>query len=171
MTLPLWRLRSMLVCMLLVGAFSPALQAQQIAHAPLPLLLTTARSAMLIDAGAIDNVHAHAAYDLFYADLTAWKRFRLTTVLSSAELTFELSAYSRIPSTTWGSGVPILTLNVRDARTQTLLWSLNEPVRGDAGPDFLSGAVDALIDDLKGLLADAPANPEASKQHLQQEKQ
>ncbi len=155
---------------LLFAAFPLAMSAQPAPRPPLPLLLTTSRNAILVNAGGIDNLHAHLAYDAFYSSLGQWSRFRLTTSVPEADLVFELSAYSRIPSITWGSGIPILTLNIRDARSQTLVWSLNEPVRGDAGPEWLSAAVQALVDDFKGLLADASSNPEASKQALPNKK-
>jgi hypothetical protein len=97
----------------------------QAPSAPIPTQLTTAKSIFLANAGSLSNQLAVLAYNNLYQGLTAEKRYQLTATPEDADLIFEVSVIFVYGGQT---NVEYVQLVVRDAKSQSLLWSISENI-------------------------------------------
>ena len=165
---------------------APTLGAQQLApSAPVPAPIFNAQKVFIANAGTdafssqvLKELGASGAdpYNNLYAAVKSWGKYQLVSSPADAELVFEIRVTAVLTEacgrTNWDfehaltAGTPQLQteLTIRDARTQSLLWSVAEPVH----PANLKGtwrkniaeANSALADDLKSLVTSAsPATP------------
>jgi hypothetical protein len=146
-------IRNSLAVAILLLASSP-LFAQTPAAIPIPAQLTTAQTAFVANAGGPDNYLSRTAYMSFYQALTSWRRFQLTAAPANAELALELTTAQR-GGTTLTSHLTVLELNIRDIKTQSLLWSFTEPVNSAATPmaSDLAASAAKLVADFNALLS------------------
>jgi hypothetical protein len=109
------------------GKPEPAISVpQDIKDAPIPLQISTAKTAFIANAGGESipggTGKTEQAYNEFYATIKTWGRYELVPSATEADLVFQIS-YA-------GSQ---LQLAILDARTQVVLWELNQKV-----PDSLT---------------------------------
>lgn len=147
---------------------------------PVPSQLKTAQTAFVVNAGGPSYSLNRDAYVDFYQALASSKRFQLTTVPSAAELSLELSIDSSLHGVSSGLSYSTTTLrlNIRDIKTQNLLWSITEPLSRNSlesvSSKNLLTATSALVSELNTLSVSSSmlANQGAStKSRLSQEKQ
>ncbi len=108
------------------------------------------------------------AYNRFYLAVQNWGRYELVSTPGEADLVFEI----RFTAPLYYSGTlptyePQFGLNIVDAKTHFLLWSLAEPVEGAFRKatwhkNFDQG-LDLLMADLKRVSAPTVANIEPVK--------
>jgi hypothetical protein len=118
---------------------------------PIPAQLATAQTVFIANAGGPDNTLSQFAYKSFYHAIG--KRFRVVTRPADADLSFELA-------TTYSVGAKltartaVLQLSIRDAKTQSLLWSFSEPVisEGTASISEMDKAANKLLEDYNALV-------------------
>ena len=138
---------------------------------PIPAQLSTAQTAFVANAGGPDNYLNQIAYKSLYQALLNWKHFQLATRPADAELSFELTTSQRSGPTL--TAHTVLELNIRDIKTQNLLWSFTEPVNSAATPmasDFASVA-SKLIADYNGLISGTLlSEPAPKKMRFSEEK-
>jgi len=129
---------------------APYLFAQTPTSIPIPSQLTTATTVLLVNAGSPINHTAQEAYIAFYKALLASKRLTLANKPADAELALELS----VP---FAVNPLCLKLDIRDIKTQTLLWSISEPIGGSTSyitsvrPQYMLTAATDLVTDLNAL--------------------
>ena len=154
---PLWLLTlpALLVCILARAAA---------AQAPLPAQLLSAQSAFLANAGGYDDRVTQAAYNAFYAGLAKQKHPQLTPTPATADLLLDLSIATQLTS---GGGGPnnghlMLRLDIRDSKTQALLWSISEPLKGSlvvkASDRSIQVAVSKVLADLQTVTSQSSTN-------------
>jgi hypothetical protein len=151
-------------------------QAKDAPVAPVPAEIVSARKVFIANAGAdiaSQSIFKRAgqpdqAYNHFYSAVRSWGRYDLVSTPAEADLVFEI----RFAAPVYYDGntaiyEPQFGLNILDAKTHFLLWSLSEPVGGawreatwlknfDKGLDLLMG-------DLKKVSAPAVAASEPMK--------
>ena len=154
-------LRSLTLLALLVCVLARAAAAAQ---APLPAQLSSAQSAFLTNAGGYDNKVTQVAYNAFYAGLAKWKHFRLAPTPATADLLLDLSMATQL---TGGGGGPnsghlLLRLDIRDSKTQALLWSISEPLKGSlivkSSDRSIQPAVAKVLADLQAITSPSAQN-------------
>jgi hypothetical protein len=161
-------------------AVASGLSAQAPISVPIPSQLQTAKTAFIVNAGGPINYLDQEAYIYFYQALQASKRFQLTAKPADAELSMELSLTSHIDEISnvhIPSDLLILRLNIRDVKSQSLLWSLTEPVHGGSlsgisGKDLATSATDLVTDFntlISGPLVAPPVRPGPKVTRLSQE--
>jgi len=147
---------------------------------PVPSQLKTAQTAFVVNAGGPSYSLNRDAYVDFYQALASSKRFQLTTVPSAAELSLELSIDSSLHGVSSGLSYSTTTLrlNIRDIKTQNLLWSITEPLSTNSweavSSKNLLTASSALVSELNTLSLSSSmyANQSApTKSRMSQEKQ
>jgi hypothetical protein len=152
----------------------PALGGQEpkVRAAPVPAGIAAARKVFISNAGAdveAQSVFKRAgepdqAYNHFYSAMQAWGRYELVSSPAEADLVFEI----RFSAPTYYNGTlaiyePQFGLNIVDAKTHFLLWSIAESVEGAFRKatwvkNFDHG-LDDLMDDLKKLAPPAATDP------------
>jgi len=140
---------------------APCLFAQTPTSIPVPSQLTTANTILLVNAGSPINHTSQEAYIAVYQALLASKRFTLATKPADAELVLEIS----VP---FAVNPLCLKLDIRDIKTQTLLWSISEPIGGNTSyitavrPKYMLTAATDLVTDLNALASGSIA-PQPTK--------
>jgi hypothetical protein len=121
---------------------------------PLPAQLSTAQTVFVANAGGPDNHLSQFAYMSFYHSMLNWKRFRLASRPADADLSFELTT-ARRAGATLNARLTVLELNIRDVKTQNLLWSFSEPVtsKAEISTSEMDATTSKLIADCDALLA------------------
>jgi hypothetical protein len=149
---------------------SVGLPAQTSQDAPLPADFATAQTAFIGSAGApalVPNEKPVVGiiYDSFYRQLNTWNRYKITASPKDADLAFEISMQTV-------ADMSYMQLNIREVKTNVLLWTLHEHVAGAIREKTFQHRVDVcvgqLIEDLKLLAAGkqpvTSTSPAASKQ-------
>ena len=134
--------------------------------APVPSQITSAKKVFISNAG-LDSASVRAFqaagepnghYGRFYNAMKSWGRYDLVSAPSDAELVFEISFQS--PLDVQQTRDPNFKLNILDARTHFVLWSLSQPVEGAfrkaTFEKNLDKGMESLIGSLK-ILAGLPA--------------
>lgn len=152
----------------------PALSGQQPkeAAAPIPSQIISSRKIFISNAGADTASQSifkragepEAAYNHFYSAMRGWGRYELVSTPGEADLVLEL----RFTAPMYMNGAlavfePQFGLNILDAKTHFLLWSLAVPVDGAFREktwlkNFDHG-LDTLMDDLRNMTAGPVASP------------
>lgn len=160
------KLRVTVVSYVLLASFT-ALSAQT--TIPIPAQLANARTVFIANAGGPDNTLSQFAYKNFYHAVLNSKRFRLTSRPGDADLSFELTTTQSV-GTKLTARTAILELTIRDAKTQSLLWSFTEPVisAGTASISDMDKTTSKLLDDYNALV-DAPLIYEPAPKRLSEE--
>lgn len=135
-------------------------QSKDLASAPLPSQLVSARKVFVSNAG--DDSHFKLlgdgrAYNQFYAAMKDWGRFELVSTPSESDVILEICLASQLED--YGSSLkidPVLRLTIIDPKTRTTLWAFNEEivrsfVRG-VSQKQLDNAMDRVVEDLRGLV-------------------
>jgi hypothetical protein len=172
---------ALLPAMLLLAA--PMLSAQQLApSAPVPASILTAQKVFIANAGTDAftsqvfkelGVSGTDPYNIVYAAVKSWGKYHLVSTPADAEMVFEIRVTAALTEacgrTNWdferalAAGTPQFQteLTIRDARTQSLLWIVTEPVHSanlkGTWRKNIAEANSALAEDLKTLVA--PAGP------------
>ena len=147
---------------------------QSIPAAPIPPLLTQAKTIFIADAGdddptdritplgnpAVKNFAFYSGsqariYNQFYAAMQAWGKYKIAASPKQADLTFQIGDISAGTKLV-GIGTTML-LMIRDTKTQTILWSMCETVAPaitlqNRKMNFNMG-LSHLVDDVKQLLS------------------
>src|SRR5579864_4927055 len=137
-------------------------QPAQAPAAPLPVQLMNAKRIFIAN-GAGDNDPSitrytngpDGLYNQFYADMKALGRFDLVSSSTDADVVLELM----VDYAVFNQQVPYprFRVEVRDSRSNVLLWSLSEPVNGailaKSGRKNVAQALSKLADDLKKLMS------------------
>ncbi|WP_213806234.1 hypothetical protein [Granulicella sp. dw_53] len=132
---------------LLLLAADP-LPAQVPAAVPLPTQFATAQTAFVVNAGGPDNFLSQIAYKSLCQAFINGKHLQLTARPADAELSLELTT-AQGSKTTLTTHQAVLQLNIRDIKTQNLIWSFTEPVDSIANPlpsDFAAAATKLVAD-------------------------
>jgi hypothetical protein len=131
---------------------------------PIPATLTTAHTAFVANAGGPDNYLSQVAYKNLYQALTNWKHLLLVDTPSSAELALELTT-AQHAGASFTTHLTVLQLNIRDIKTQSILWSFTEPVSSAATPmaSDISAATSKLVNDFNALLTGSLLQESAPK--------
>jgi len=114
-------------------------QAKDAPAAPVPAEIAAARKVFIANAGAdiaSQTIFKRAgqpdqAYNHFYSAMQSWGRYELDSTPAEADLVLEIrfTAPMYYDGNT-GTYEPQFGLNIFDAKTHFLLWSLSEPVGG-----------------------------------------
>lgn len=149
-----------------------------------PTDFAVAQTAFVASAGAPslgskEKLVVGMLYPDFFQQLTAWNKYRLINSPQNADIAMEISLQQTVSDVINGSAASAayVRLDIRDVKTRTLLWSLDEPVNGAFREKTLQHNVDdavtQLMTDLKllaaGRLPFDPAKPAESKTSVSQE--
>jgi hypothetical protein len=150
---------------------APALQAQ-IAAAPLPSQILTAKKVFIANAGTVGSYSWSGGqgrpYNELYAAIKSWGRYELVGAPSDADLVYEISYSSQITNVSGSkesgcdsSNSSWLKLALLDPRTRIVLWTITENIKPFARPKTgdknFDDAIDRLVGDLKALVAQPAA--------------
>jgi hypothetical protein len=115
--------------------------AQDVAKAPVPPALGTAKTVFVSNAGADSGLFPHPfsgradrGYDQFYAMVKNWGRFELVNDPGQADLVFELQLHApngpQNADKTKGASdpLPMFRLTILDRKTHYVLWALSESI-------------------------------------------
>jgi len=134
------------------------------ATAPMPTAIQTAKRVFVGNAG-VDSTSVPAfrksgdvnqPYNWFYVAMKNWGRYELVGNPADADLVFEISfAAPLIGADKISTYAPYLRLEILDAKTHFLLWTIVEPVEGafrkaSWDKNFNAG-VASLVSDLKNM--------------------
>ena len=147
--------------LLTVSTFSAAAQTQQqpeIVSAPVPVQLVNAKRLFIAnDSGDNDPAITKytggpdGLYNQFYADIKALGRYDLVTAIADADVVLQLQVDYAVFNRDFT--YPKFKLEVRDPKTNVLLWSFTEPVNGaflaKTGRKNVAQSLGKLADDLK----------------------
>jgi hypothetical protein len=108
------------------------------------------------------------AYNHFYAAMQSWGKFELVSNPADADLVFEIRFTApQYYNGTLATYEPQFGLNIVDAKTHFLLWSLAEPVEGAFRKNTwlknFDQGLDLLMADLKKLAATPTTVNESSR--------
>lgn len=160
-----------IVTVLLLSA--PALGAgpsKEVASAPLPAQITTAKKVFISNAGEdphFKQLGLRRSYNQFYAAMKSWGRFELVTSPAGADVVLEIRLDSELKQ--YGkelTNVPVLKLTILDPRTRITLWEFAEEL--EAGKFYIVGghqdakfdkAMDRIVEDVKGLVEPPSSSP------------
>lgn len=141
--------------------------------APIPPLLSSAKTAFISNAGADSGLFPHPfsgdpdrPYNEFYADFVSWGRYQLVASPAQADLVFELqlTAPNGPQNANKQNGasdpLPMLRLVIYDRATHYALWALTEsiePAMAQKTHDRnLDEAISRLVLDAGRLTASLP---------------
>jgi hypothetical protein len=135
--------------------------AQEVAVAPVPPALGTAKTVFISNAGADAGLFPHPfsggadrGYNQFYAMVKSWGRFELVNDPAQADLVFELQLHApngpQNADKTKGASdpLPMFRLTILDRKTHYVLWALTESIE----QANLQKTHDHNFDDALGLL-------------------
>jgi hypothetical protein len=158
------------VFLFVTAAFSTA-HAQGVSLTP-PALLH-AKTVFISNAGSDSGLFPHPfsgtearGYTTFYADMQAWGKYQIVDDPAKADLVLELQLLAPNGPTNANKyegasdPLPMFRLVIYDRRTHYALWALSEsiePANLQKTHDHnLDMALDALMDDLKGVMIPTP---------------
>ena len=141
------------------------------ANAPVPTALQTAKRAFIGNAG-VDGTSIvlfrkagdiNQPYNWFYAAMKNWGRYELVGNPADADLVFEISFAAPLEGNEkLLSAAPYLRLEIMDAKTHFLLWTIVAPVEGayrkSTWENNLNAGITSLVSDLKPIAGNAPTN-------------
>jgi hypothetical protein len=131
--------------------------------APIPSQILSAKRAFIANAGVdssvisfIKNFAGSPAgfYNEFYAAMKEWGRYDLVSTPSDADLIFEVHL-TQYPYQFGGD--PTFDVNIRDPKTQVVLWNFSESIPAGSGREEtrrkkFDQAFDTLFADIKSLV-------------------
>jgi hypothetical protein len=174
----MWRFGIAVLCLSCAMLELPLSMAQKpavVPAAPIPPQILAAKKVFIANAGGDEMTGSDQrfsggpdrAYNEFYAAMKSWGRFEIVNSPADADLLLEIRQYvSAVTPTAGGSSafIPQFQLNIRDPKSNTMLWGFNAHSRfgmGQADSDRnFSSAVGRLATDLRILVAP----PEAAVQ-------
>ena len=135
-----------------------------VATAPMPTAIQTAKRVFLGNAGVDGNSFPvfrkggdmNQPYNWFYMAMKTWGRYELVGSPADADLVFEISFAAPVAGTEkLLMPAPYLRLEILDAKTHFLLWTIVEPVDGAIRKatwenNFNTGVTN-LVSDLKNI--------------------
>ncbi len=135
-----------------------------VATVPTPTAIQTAKKVFLGNAG-VDGISLSAfrrfgdmnqPYNWFYTAMKNWGRYELVGSPADADLVFEISFAAPLAGTEkLLMAAPHLRLEIWDAKTHFLLWTIVEPVDGAyrraTWESNFNAGVSNLVSDLKGV--------------------
>jgi hypothetical protein len=154
-------------------------QVKQVAPAPIPAQILTARRVFVGNAGGDERPYedpqfsggADRTYNEFYAALKNWGRYELVAAPVDADLLFEIS-FSKVEyqqAGTLSSALydPQFRLLIRDPKTNAVLWGLTEHVQGallqgNHDKNF-SQALARIVAEVQRIAAPSSATEEGTK--------
>ncbi|HLK03779.1 MAG TPA: hypothetical protein VKT53_04995 [Candidatus Acidoferrum sp.] len=148
---------TVLTAVLCLGFFSSPLlaQKQQPKVAPLPTLLSSAKTAFISDitgGSSITKDYSDRPYNSIYAALAKWDRFQIVTRPTEADVILEFRLASN------GSHKE-LSLTVVDPKTHAALWAFSQDLadspRRATREKYIDQTIAALIGALKDLVEEA----------------
>jgi hypothetical protein len=152
------------VCGMAVNAATQDAGKPTTAPAPMPTSIQTAKRVFLGNAG-VDGMSIAAfqragdknqPYNWFYVAMKNWGRYELVGSPADADLVFEISfAAPLVGADKLVTFAPYLRLEILDAKTHFLLWTIVAPVDGayrkaSWDKNFTAG-VASLVSDLKNI--------------------
>jgi hypothetical protein len=141
-----------LACIVLLSA--AVLHAQNAPAAPVPAQILTAKIIFLAKAPSnigLSDAYLAPGYNTMYHELSATNHYQMATTPAAADLSFEYSAKVAAGVSSGDSNGPAyVELVIRDAKTQALLWTITEPLKGFA---LREKAVQKVIDETTVKLA------------------
>jgi len=155
----------------------PALAKQPAAPGPIPAQIFAAKKVFIVNAGGDQMAEndpqftggSSRAYDEFYAAAKSWGRFEIVGSPAEADLLLEIRQEVQIVSLgtkIGGSATPLFHLQIRDPRTNVLLWGFHVHSQfglGQGNSDrYFDQAIERLMLDLQQLMAQGPAAAAAS---------
>jgi hypothetical protein len=136
---PTFAAAMVLMCGMTVNATTQDTGKFAVAAAPMPTAIQTAKRVFLGNAG-IDGMtissfrragDANQPYNWFYMAVKNWGRYELVGSPADADLVFEISFAAPLVGTEkLLTSAPYLRLEIFDAKTHFLLWTIVEPVEG-----------------------------------------
>lgn len=146
-------------------------ETKQPVAAPVPAQIAAARRVFISNGGADLTAQAtfkrggepDQAYNHFYSAMQSWGHYEIVSTPGEADVVLEISFTA---PTYWDGNAsiyqPQFGLNIFDAKTHFLLWSLSEPVEGAFRKatwvkNFDHG-LDNVMDDLKKLSGVSPTD-------------
>ncbi len=132
--------------------------------APMPTAIATAKRVFVGNAGVDGNSipafrqfgDMNLAYNLFYMAMKNWGRYELVGSPADADLVLEISfAAPLIGSEKLLTSAPYLRLEISDAKSHFVLWTIVEPVEGAyrkaTWEHNVNTGVTNLLSDLKNI--------------------
>lgn len=159
--------RVTLAIFLVLVSVVTAQQSKPVPAAPVPAQILAAKKVFIANGGGDEMTGddqrfsggPDRAYNEFYAAMKSWGRFEMVNSPSDADLLLEIRQYvSAVTPSGRGTSsfIPQFQLNIRDAKTNTLLWGFNVHSHfgiGQADSDRnFSSAVGRLATDLRILV-------------------
>jgi len=152
------------MCGMAVNAATQNAGKPAVAAAPMPTALQTAKRVFLGNAGvdgmSISTFRAsgdmNQPYNWLYTAVKNWGRYELVGTPADADLVFEISfAAPLVGADKLPTFAPYLRLEILDAKTHFLLWTIVEPVQGAYRKttwetNFNTGVTN-LVSDLKNM--------------------
>ena len=155
---------AMVMCGMAVNATTQDAGKPAVATAPTPAAILTAKRVFLGNAGADgSSISAfrragdiNQPYNWFYMAMKNWGRYELVGSPADADLVFEISFAAPLVGTEkLLTSAPILRLEILDAKTHFLLWTIVEPVEGAyrkaTWDNNFNTGVTNLVSDLKNI--------------------
>jgi hypothetical protein len=136
----------------------------QAPSAPIPAQLTTAKTVFLANAGSTptNSQLAIVTYNNVYQGLAAQNRYQLTSAPADADLIFEVSVISIFQGQS-ASNAQYIQLVIRDAKSQSLLWTISEDIgvayTEKTGQKNADAAAAKLVADVGSLTSATVATP------------
>ena len=154
----------LVMCAMSVNAAAQDAPKPPAATAPTPTAIQTARRVFLGNAGVDSSSYpafqrsgdVNQPYNWFYAAMKNWGRYQLVGTPAGADLVFEISfAAPLVGADKLATFAPYLRLEILDAKTHFVLWTIVAPVEGAYRKatwekNFTSG-VTSLMSDLKNI--------------------
>ena len=133
-------------------------------QAPPPSAFASARTVFIASGGARElatkeKIGVGMLYAAVNEQLATWGKYKVQQDAIGVDLSFEVSIEQQFTDVTGGSSSsrPYVRLVVRDGKTNTLLWVLNQPLHGAFREETfrknVGESVSALVEDLKSLSA------------------
>src|SRR5438552_1413521 len=161
---PMFAVAMVVMCGMAVNAATQNAGKQAVATAPMPAAIQTAKRVFLGNAGVDGNSFPafrlfgdiNQPYNWFYLAIKNWGRYELVGSPADAVLAFEISFAAPLVGTEkLLTSAAHLRLEIFDAKTHFLLWTIVEPVDGayrkaTCEKNFNTGVAN-LVGDLKNI--------------------
>ncbi len=152
------------MCGMAVNAATQDAGKPAVATAPMPTAIQTAKRVFLGNAG-VDSMSIstfrrsgdiNQPYNWFYLAVKNWGRYELVGSPADADLVFEISFAAPLVGTEkLLTAAPYLRLEILDAKTHFLLWTIVEPVEGafrkTTWDNNFNAGVTNIVSDLKNI--------------------
>ncbi len=160
---------TVVMCGMAVNAATQNVGKPAVATAPMPTAIQTAKRVFLGNAGVDGSSFPtfrrggdiNQPYNWFYLAMKNWGRYELVGSPADADLVFEISFTAPLVGTEQLlTSAPYLRLEILDAKTHFLLWTILEPVEGALRKatwenNFNTGVTN-LVSDLKNITGETP---------------